>query len=173
MVHYVRVILTVCPPVRGDSPQALVRELSPVQVDKLWYTVNSEIFARILFSRIALKYIFATLKRLRHDLPISVTNSVVLLFREGFIFAKLRMRSFTKKKNSRKIPNLQLFHTTNISKDLPHYETLHAKVGNGGLNNLTFFHILVVVNTSYSSVLESIPKCLHKSPCACLILKMI
>ena len=34
------------------------------------HTVNPEIFARILFSRYALKEIFATLKsRLWHDLP--------------------------------------------------------------------------------------------------------
>ena len=54
-------------------------------------TVNSEIFARILFSRISVKDIFATLKisRLRHDLPISVNDRVVLPFHEDFIFAKL------------------------------------------------------------------------------------
>ena len=39
-------------------------------------TVNSEIFARILFSRIALKDIFAKYKksRLWHDLPASVKD---------------------------------------------------------------------------------------------------
>ena len=41
--------------------------------------------------------------RLRHDLPISVTNSVVLLFREGFIFAKLRICEVSRKKNLAKI----------------------------------------------------------------------
>ena len=56
--------------------------------------VNSEIFARILFSRIALKDIFAAFKLrhyLRHDLPISVNDRVILLFREGLIFTKLRI----------------------------------------------------------------------------------
>ena len=54
-------------------------------------TVNSEIFERILFSQIALKDIFVTLKnsRLRHDLPISVNDRVILPFHEDFIFAKL------------------------------------------------------------------------------------
>ena len=33
-----------------------------VVIGGLWVTVNLEIFARILFSRIALKHIFATLK---------------------------------------------------------------------------------------------------------------
>ena len=36
--------------------------LPPTSANLLQHTVNSEIFARILFSRIALKDIFATLK---------------------------------------------------------------------------------------------------------------
>ena len=38
--------------------------------------------------------------RLRHDLPISINDRVILPFREGFIFTKLR-------KSSRKFQNLQ------------------------------------------------------------------
>ena len=39
-------------------------------------TVNPEIFGRILFSRIALKYIFETVKKsgLGHDLPTRVSQ---------------------------------------------------------------------------------------------------
>ena len=48
-------------------------------------TVNSEIFARILFSRIMLKDIFVTLE----GLPTSVNERVILPFREGYIFRKL------------------------------------------------------------------------------------
>ena len=54
------------------------------------YTVNSEIFARILYSPIAFKDIFATLKlRLWHDMPISANNRVISPFCESFIFTKL------------------------------------------------------------------------------------
>ena len=28
---------TVCPPVQGDNPRAIVCRISPLQVDKLWY----------------------------------------------------------------------------------------------------------------------------------------
>ena len=53
-------------------------------------TVDSEIFARILFSGIALKDISDVKNlRLKQDLPISINNRVVLSFREGFIFTKL------------------------------------------------------------------------------------
>ena len=57
----------------------------------VFITVNPEIFARILFSRIALKDILAGAKNspLVHDLPISVINGVISLFREDFIFTKL------------------------------------------------------------------------------------
>ena len=49
--------------------------------------VNSEILAIILYSRIALKHIFSTLKsRQGRDLPISVISPI----REDFIFTKLR-----------------------------------------------------------------------------------
>ena len=42
----------------------------------------TEIFARILFSRIALK-------DKRHDLPILLNDRVISLFHEGIIFTKL------------------------------------------------------------------------------------
>ena len=48
--------------------------------------------------------------RLRQDLPISVNDRVILPFREGFIFTKLRicyMRSFAKINSSWKFSNLQ------------------------------------------------------------------
>ena len=52
---------------------------------KPMHTVNMEIFAGILFSRIAFKDIFVKLKnwRLGHDLPISVNNRVIS---RGFYF---------------------------------------------------------------------------------------
>ena len=43
--------------------------------------------------------------QLRHDLPISINDRVILPFREGFIFTKLR--SFPKIKSLRKCSNLQ------------------------------------------------------------------
>ena len=42
--------------------------------------------------------------RLRQDLPISINDRVMLPFRKGFIFTKLR---FAKLKSSRNFPNLQ------------------------------------------------------------------
>ena len=62
-------------------------------------TVNPEIFARILFSRIALKDLFATLKNLGqgHDFPISVDDRTISLFYEDFIFTKLRICEVTRK----------------------------------------------------------------------------
>ena len=55
------------------------------------HTVNSEIFARILFSRIALKGIFATFKIRDLDM-IYLHKYTTEWFRESFIFAKLRIR---------------------------------------------------------------------------------
>ena len=53
-------------------------------------TVNSEIFARILFSRKVLSHI-CDLKNLRlgHDLPISVNDRVIVQNREDFIFTEV------------------------------------------------------------------------------------
>ena len=53
--------------------------------------VNSKIFERILFSRIALKDIFALLKILGHDLAISTNDRVISSFSEDFIFLNLRI----------------------------------------------------------------------------------
>ena len=61
------------------------------------YTVNPEIFARFLFSRYALKDLFATLKfQLWHDLPISVNDRVISPFREDFVFTKFREKKLAK-----------------------------------------------------------------------------
>ena len=61
-------------------------------------TVKSEVFARILFFRIALKDNFAPLKsRLAYDLPISVTDRMISLFRDDFIFTKLRICKVSRK----------------------------------------------------------------------------
>ena len=70
--------------------------------------MNSEIFARILFSRIALRHICDVKKsRTGHDLPISVNDSDIANSR-GFDFPESsHMRSFAKIKFSRKFPNLQ------------------------------------------------------------------
>ena len=73
-------------------------------------TVDSEIFARILFSPKALRLISDVKNSgLRHDLPISINDRVILPFCEGSIFTKLRihMRSFAKIKSSLKFLNLQ------------------------------------------------------------------
>ena len=44
----------------------------------------------------------------RQDLPKSINDRVILPFREGFIFTKLRIYAkFRKIKSSRKFPNLQ------------------------------------------------------------------
>ena len=57
----------------------------------LLYTVDSEIFARILFSRIASRHISDVKNsRLRQDIPISINDRVILPFLEGFIFTKRR-----------------------------------------------------------------------------------
>ena len=71
-------------------------------------TVNLEIFARILFSRIAFKDIFATLEI--RDLGmiyvrISVNERVFLPFREGFNFTKLRICKVSRNKTLAKISN--------------------------------------------------------------------
>ena len=62
-------------------------------------TLCSEIFARLLFSRITIKDIFATLKVcLGHDLPTSVNNIVIS---RGFYFHETsHRRSFAKIKPS-------------------------------------------------------------------------
>ena len=64
-------------------------------------TVNSEMFARLLFSRIALKDIFETVKksRLVHHFPISVNDRAISSFREGLIFTKLRENKTLAKKS--------------------------------------------------------------------------
>ena len=69
-------------------------------------TVNSDIFARILFSRIrGIKRHICDVEnsRLGHDLHQKMT--VISPFREGFIFVKLQ--SFVKTRPSRKFLNLQ------------------------------------------------------------------
>ena len=78
-------------------------------INPVVYTVNSEIFARILFSRIAFRHIFdAQNSRLRHDLPISVNNRVGLLFREGFASTKLCICEVLRKKALAKISEFTL-----------------------------------------------------------------
>ena len=67
--------------------------------------VNSEIFARILLSRMAFKRHICDVRnsRQRHNLPISVNDRVI-----GFYFHETSdMRSFAKIKHSLKFPNLQ------------------------------------------------------------------
>ena len=85
--------------------QSAALEFSQSKFDcKVKYTtINSEIFARILFWRIALKDIFVTVKksRLMHDLPTLVNDRVTSPFHEGIIFTKLCI----------KFPNLQYFAT--------------------------------------------------------------
>ena len=61
-------------------------------------TVDSEIFARILFSQKALKNISDVKNlRLRQDLPLSINRRVLLPFREGFIFTKFHICEVSRK----------------------------------------------------------------------------
>ena len=62
-------------------------------------TANPEIFARILFSRMAIKYIFATFinSRLGHNLLISINDRMIAPFREDIIFTKLRICEVARK----------------------------------------------------------------------------
>ena len=78
-------------------PLALRQTLSMIQTDTVddsnrEKTVNPEIFARFLFSRIALKDSFCDAKssRLGHDLHKPVNDRVISTFKEDFIFMKLR-----------------------------------------------------------------------------------
>ena len=48
---------TVCPPVRGDNPRAEASGLSPVQVDKPWYTCNYFILPSSVYTLISMKYV--------------------------------------------------------------------------------------------------------------------
>ena len=69
-------------------------------------TVNSEIFARTLFSPIALNDIFATLKNrdyLEHDLPVSVNGRVIMSFREGLFSRNYEHVKFHENKTLAKI----------------------------------------------------------------------
>ena len=55
-------------------------------------------FSREFLLRIALEDIFAVKNsRLGHDLPISVNDRVILPFRDGLIFTKLRIRQVSRK----------------------------------------------------------------------------
>ena len=96
---------------RGCSFLFIIAKKSVIMSEAFWrqyifiltIAVNSEIFPRILFSRIALKDIFATLKsQIGQNLTTSVNNRVILPIRVGFIFTKLR-----EIKLSRKFPILQ------------------------------------------------------------------
>ena len=80
-----------------------------VRISPLLTTVDSENFVRILFSRNCIKRHISDVKnlRLRQDLPISINDRVILPFREGFIFMKLRIcicevsRKFSLRENFR------------------------------------------------------------------------
>ena len=82
----------------------------------IWFDINLDAFIHfdyckfgnfrdIFFANSVIGHICDVKKsRLGHDLPISVQDRVILPFCENFIFTKLRI---SRKKNSRKIPNLQ------------------------------------------------------------------
>ena len=76
-------------------------------------TVNSEIFARVLFSQKELKVIFATLKNfllLGHDLQVSVNDRVIAQNREDLIFTKFR-----ENKNLAKISEFTVYYASTAS----------------------------------------------------------
>ena len=53
-------------------------------------SVNSEMFARILLSRVKLKDMFAMLKsQLEDDLPTSVNGGVISTFLQGLVLLKI------------------------------------------------------------------------------------
>ena len=66
----------------------------PTGTSKGFDTVNLEIFARILFSRVVLKAYLARKKNRDFDM---IKDKEFSLFREEFIFAKLRMREVSRK----------------------------------------------------------------------------
>ena len=55
--------------------------------------VNLEIFENLISKKSVKKKPIRDIKNLRleHDLPVSLNNRVILLFRESFIFMKLRI----------------------------------------------------------------------------------
>ena len=55
--------------------------------------VNLEIFENLISKKSVKKKPIQDIKNLRleHDLPVSLNNRVILLFRESFIFMKLRI----------------------------------------------------------------------------------
>ena len=81
---------------RKREPVALFKLLSCCHVA---VTLNPEIFARILFSRIALKDIFCDAKnsRLEHDLHISLSGREISAFCGDFIFSKLHICEVSRK----------------------------------------------------------------------------
>ena len=66
-------------------------------------TVNSEIFAKSIKRHIC----DVQTSQLRHDLPLSVNDRVILLFREGLIFTKLRICEVSRNKTLAKTSELQ------------------------------------------------------------------
>ena len=76
-------------------------------------TLNSEIFATILFSRIALEDILAMKKMwFGHVLLISVNDRVISPFRGDFIFTKLRMCEVSRKYNLRENFRITVYDST-------------------------------------------------------------
>ena len=69
-------------------------------------------FARILFSRIALKDIFSDVKnsQQKQDLAISINDRMILPFREGFIFTKTSHPKFRENKVLTKISEFTVFY---------------------------------------------------------------
>ena len=73
-------------------------------------TVNSDFFRENFIFANSVKGHIVTVRnsRLRHDLPISVNDRVILPFREDFIFTNFAY--FRENKPSRKFSNLQYLH---------------------------------------------------------------
>ena len=130
------------------GPRPLFSTVSCCNNHLLWeHTVNPEIFARILFSRITLKDLFAKVKiatkacftiisRRQRDFAIS----------RGFYFHETsQMRSFAKLKLSRKFPNLQ--YSWYLLTEVPCYRYLLTAVSRSKHMTTTavfcFRHILI------------------------------
>ena len=68
------------------------------------------IFAKILFSQIALKYVsYVKNSRLRQDLPISINDRVILPFREGLFSRNFAHAKFRENKILTKISEFTVF----------------------------------------------------------------
>ena len=110
------------------------------------YTLNPEIFARILFPRIALKDL---LSLLGYDLHISVVDRVISPFREDFIFTKPRIYKTLAKISEFTVLFLQASHTRTHAHTHTHTAFISRVYNHLSVisrNNLNFINILAFMS---------------------------